>query len=94
MFEIRYDGINQKLNLRNTYRILNIQFSVHQFPSHMMYDVIDIFRGLTKKTFYNLRTVVPSGDEVIQDSELMLIENAFLRLNSMDEWGTVHFVSL
>ena len=43
VFEIRYDDINQKLNFRNTYRILNIQFSVHQFPSHMVYDVIDIF---------------------------------------------------
>ena len=75
MFEIRYDVINQKLNLRNTYRILNIQFSVHQFPSHMMYDVIDIFRGLTyKKTFYNLWTVVLPGDE----DQLSMIVNLCL----------------
>ena len=67
VFEIRYDGINQKLNLRNTYRILNIQFSVHQLPSHMMYDVINIFRCLAIKSFPNLldRSVHDERSEVL-----------------------------
>ena len=41
--------ISQELNLRNTYRILNIQFSINQLPSYMVYNVIDIFRCLAVK---------------------------------------------
>ena len=55
VFEIRYAAydIKQQLNFRTTYRILNIQFSVNQLPSYMVYDVIDIFRCLAVKSFEN-----------------------------------------